>query len=87
MICGIGWGGVACLGLSMEMGEEAQSGGVLLGHVISLIVYPFTALTALLVPSAVLSQTKYAAAGNWWCVLFIAFLLIYLLLFMLSAAI
>ena len=84
MVCGIGWGGMAWFGLSLEMGEEAQNGGVLLSHVVSNIVYPLTALTASLVPSALLSQTKYAVAGNWWCVFFIVLLFFYLFLLMLS---
>lgn len=75
---------MAWFGLSLEMGEEAQNGGVLLSHVIASVVYPLTALSAALVPSALLSQTKYATVGNWWCVFFIILLSIYLGLFIIA---
>jgi hypothetical protein len=67
MICGVGWGGMVWLGLNYEVGEEAEAGSVMLSHVVFFLVWPMTALTISLVPSALLSQTKYARVGNWWC--------------------
>jgi hypothetical protein len=80
MICGLVWGWAAWIGLRLEMGVQTRIGSVGLGQVVYSVVYPLTALTASLVPSALLSQTRFAWAGNLWSLIFILLVFPYLVI-------
>jgi hypothetical protein len=79
MICALLWGGMAWVGLGLEIGVQSRVGSVQLSQAMGTIVFPLLALLAFLVPSVLLSQTRFALAGNLWCILWIIPLFLYIL--------
>jgi hypothetical protein len=63
---GLAWGGLVWMGFDGEKGVEARMGAVALGQVEYYVMIPLFMLSVSLVPSALLSQTKWFGWGNLW---------------------
>ncbi|MEC4594861.1 MULTISPECIES: hypothetical protein [Nitrospirillum] len=65
----------------MEKSVQARLGHVDLAQVSGIVVFPFMVLLMALVPSLLLSQTRWAWIGNLWCLLFVLLLFPYLFMY------
>jgi hypothetical protein len=80
-INGLVWGGLFWMGLDLAQAREARMGHSDLGQVRFYVVFPLEVLIASLVPSALLSQTKWSLIGTLWSALTLVAVLPYLFIY------
>jgi hypothetical protein len=78
---GVVWGGLVFIGFGLETGVEERVGGVALAQLQYYVIFPLLMVSISMVPSVLLSQTKWSGWGSGWSAITLFLVLPYLLVY------